>query len=32
MIFKVRPLITEIVRLMDTYSGIPIIDNKNGRL
>lgn len=32
MIFKVRPLITEIVRLTDTCSGVPIIDNKNGRL
>ena len=32
MIFKVRPLITEIVRLTDIYSGVPVIDNKNGRL
>ena len=32
MIFKVTPLITEIVRLTDKCSGIPVIDNENGRL
>lgn len=31
MIFKVRPLITEIVRLRDTSSRVPVIDNENGR-
>lgn len=32
MIFKVRPLLTEIVKLGDTFSGVPTIDNENGRL
>lgn len=32
MIFKVRPLITEIVKLGDTFFGVPVIDNENGRL
>lgn len=31
MIFKVRPLLTEIVKLGDTFSGVPTIDNENGR-
>lgn len=32
MIFIVKPLITEIVRLGDTSSRVPVIDNENGRL